>query len=47
MWLVKNNVPIDVALQMSDDMRTALSIMFSEFEGAEFDIEAFVFKERQ
>lgn len=30
---------------MDETMRSALSIMFSEFNGREFDIDAFRFKE--
>lgn len=44
---MKNGVPIDVAFAVDDDMRVAMSIIFSEFEGAEFDVEAFAFKEKK
>jgi len=37
LWLVKNNVPFDVAFSLDDTTRTAFAIMFSEMEGNKFD----------
>jgi hypothetical protein len=44
---VKNGVPIDVAFQLDDTMRAAMAIAFSEFNGAEFDVDRMRFKERR
>lgn len=44
LWLVRNGVPFDVAFDMSDARRSAFSIIFSEFEGSEFDLDAMRFK---
>lgn len=43
-WLVRNGVPFDTAFSMDEMMRSALGIMFSEMEGAKFNIEAMAFE---
>ena len=45
LWLVKNNIPIDVAFRLDDVTRTAFSIVFSEMEGAVFDWDAMRFRD--
>ncbi len=56
MWLVHNGVPASVAFGVSNDelrewlagsdaRRQWMSIKFSEFEGAEFDLNNMAFKE--
>lgn len=47
LWLVCNGIPFDVAFSLPDLERTAFSIVFSEFEGNEFDFNAMSFKERK
>jgi hypothetical protein len=47
LWLVKNGVPFDVAMSLDPNVGTAFSIIFSEFEGAEFDYGAWRFRERK
>jgi hypothetical protein len=44
---VKNGVPFDTAFAMDENMRSAAAIMFSEMEGAKFNVEAFAFEERE
>lgn len=41
---MKNGVPFDVAFGMDDVMRQAAHIMFAEFEGAKFNIDAMAFE---
>jgi hypothetical protein len=38
-WLVKNGVPFDVAFDLDDVDRSAMSIHFSRFEGNKFNID--------
>jgi hypothetical protein len=45
LWLVKNNVPFDVAFALDDVTRAAFSIKFSEFEGHKFNFENMAFEE--
>ncbi|CAN7329504.1 hypothetical protein LJR084_001924 [Variovorax sp. LjRoot84] len=45
MWLVKHNVPFDVAFQMDDVTRTAMCIVLAEMEGGEFDWDSMCWKE--
>jgi hypothetical protein len=47
LWLVRNNVPFDVAFSLDDATRAAFCIIFSEFEGNEFDYSRMEFKERK
>ncbi|WP_180964263.1 hypothetical protein [Ralstonia mannitolilytica] len=42
-----NGVPFDVAFSLDDTMRQAMAIKCSEFHGAEFDLVAMQFKERE
>ena len=37
LWLVRNNVPFDVALSLYPEEAFAWSVIFSEFEGREFN----------
>ena len=37
LWLVKNNVPFDVAFSLRPKMRMAWSIIISEFDGSKFN----------
>lgn len=37
MWLVRHNVPFDVAFQLDDVVREAMCIIASEQGGAKFD----------
>jgi hypothetical protein len=45
LWLVKHNVPFDVAFALDDVTRAAFSIVFSEFEGSKFDWERLRFED--
>lgn len=45
LWLVKNNVPFDVAFSLDDVTRTAWCIVFSEFEGNKFNWDAMKFED--
>jgi hypothetical protein len=47
LWLVRNGVPFDTAFQLDDATRTAFAIVFSEFEGNEFDFNRMEFKEHK
>jgi hypothetical protein len=44
---VKNGVPFDVAFQLNDVTRSAWSIMFSEMEGAKFNLNTMEFEDQQ
>lgn len=37
LWLVKNNVPFDVAFSLPPDERLAWMVIFGRFDGGEFD----------
>lgn len=45
LWLVHNNVPVDLAFSLPDVDRTAWAIMFSEFNGNKFNIERMRFED--
>jgi len=45
LWLVRQNVPFDVAFQLDDVTRAAWCIVMSEFEGAKFDWDRMTWKE--
>ncbi len=45
LWLVRNGVPFDVAFSLDDTCRQWMAIKFSEFNGAEFDINTMSFKD--
>lgn len=45
LWLIRNNVPLDVAFQLDDVTRSAWCIVFSEMDGHQFDWNAMRFKE--
>jgi hypothetical protein len=45
LWLVKNGIPFDVAFNLDDATRAAWSIIFSEFEGAQFNWQDMRFEE--
>ena len=44
LWLVKNGVPFDVAFELYDHELLAYSVIFGEFEGAEWDWKALKWK---
>lgn len=46
LWLVHNGIPFDVAFDLDSSTREAFSIVFSEFQGNEFDLDAFAFKKK-
>ncbi|WP_155404644.1 hypothetical protein [Enterobacter ludwigii] len=45
LWLVRNGIPFDVAFSLSDSRRQWMAIKFSEFNGAEYDLDTMTFKE--
>jgi hypothetical protein len=47
LWLVRNGVPWDEAMAMPDEERFAYAVIFSSFEGLEFDWDAQRYKERK
>ncbi|GAC1626785.1 MAG: hypothetical protein NVS9B10_15070 [Nevskia sp.] len=47
LWLVKNGVPFDTAMNLDPVAMFAWSVIFREFEGAEFDDRSFRFKEQK
>lgn len=47
LWLVHNNVPFDLAFQLDPITRAAFAIVFSTFQGAEFDWDRMRFKPRE
>lgn len=44
---MKNGIDINLALQLSDEKRAAFCIVFAQYEGAEFDWNSFMFKEKR
>ncbi len=46
MWLVKNGVPFDLAFSIDDELRTAMAIQLSIFEGNKFNIDTMMFEEK-
>lgn len=46
MWLVKNNVPYDVAFAMDDAERLAHAVTFARFEGNEFNWDTMTYRSR-
>jgi hypothetical protein len=44
LWNVFNGVPFDVAFGLDDVTRAAFAIVFSEFNGGEFDWDQMQFK---
>ena len=47
LWLVKNNIPFDVAFSLDDCERTAYAILFSEMEGNKFNFDTMRFEEQK
>jgi len=47
LWLVHNGVPFDVAFALDDVRRQWMAIKFSEFQGAEFDLNTMSFKDKR
>ncbi|HEV8029799.1 MAG TPA: hypothetical protein VGP42_02150 [Stellaceae bacterium] len=47
LYLVKNNVPFDLAASLSADDLLLWSIVMGRFDGAEFDFERMRWKERR
>lgn len=45
LWLVHNGVPFEVAFKMGELDRAAFAIIFSQFQGGEFDWDRMAFKE--
>jgi hypothetical protein len=45
--LVKNGLSEDLAFSLDDITRTAWAIIFSEFEGNDFDTNTMTYKEKQ
>jgi hypothetical protein len=45
--LTRNGVPFETAFELPDEARTAFAIVFSQFEGNEFDFRTMTFKERK
>ncbi len=47
LWLVRNNVPVDMAFALDDVTRAAWCIIFSEFEGRSFDVDRMRWKSQE
>jgi hypothetical protein len=45
LWLVHNGIPFDLAFRLEEEVRTAMSIIFSQFHGAKFDWSTMAFEE--
>lgn len=41
---MKNNIPLDVAFSLPDEMSAAMAITFSRFEGAKFNTDTMTFE---
>jgi hypothetical protein len=47
LWLVRNNVPFDVAFSLRDHERFAWCVIFARFEGSDFDFATDKWKQRK
>lgn len=46
-WLVRNGLSYQEAIEMDETEAWALSIIFGEFEGGEFDFDHWTWRERR
>jgi hypothetical protein len=47
LWLVKNNVPFDVAFSLPPQERFGWAVILAQFEGSDFDFAADKWKPRK
>jgi len=45
LWLVRNGIPFDVAFQIDPELRAAMAVQFSIFEGRKFNLKTMQFEE--
>lgn len=42
-----NGVPLDLAFSLDEETRTAWAIVFSEFNGAKFNLDSFTYEDEK